>query len=105
MSHVGVFLIARATDRARKAREQERREQQKQASAVTKCDDGRLQAYGWSLPSKFPAHAMTEAAATKSQPIPIPVPIYCRPIMEEEATTKVFIAWLQIVPLLLRSRE
>lgn len=87
-----LLLIVRVTDKSRQAREQERREQYKQTCAVVKRDDGRLQAYGWSLPAKFSAQVITEAAAMKSPQLTIPIPIYCRPVMEDDATTKVLTA-------------
>lgn len=42
-------------------------------------EDGRLQAYGWSLPGKPSAPARQ----------PVPVPVYCRPLQETEPGMKV----------------
>lgn len=50
---VWVLYILRMSEKAKKEREKERQEQYKQVRAHVKKDDGRLQAYGWSLPAKF----------------------------------------------------
>jgi len=73
--------------------------QQLRAIALEK-DDGRLQAYGWSLPSKFlmssPASATTTTTTTTSSSsssgvssspslsthAAVPVPVYCRPVSD-----------------------
>ena len=57
-------------------------------------DEGRMQAYGWSLPSRNSflnggdAKAAAAAAAPVQQPQPstmtIPVPVYCRPLFEQD---------------------
>ncbi len=66
-------------------------------------EDGRMQAYGWSLPAKQPAQttAPTQATSqsstetiqvqsrTASQGVSVPVPVYCRPLMEKEPGMKV----------------
>ena len=56
-----------------------------------KKEDGRLQAYGWSLPAKptgagKPDSDVGKAAAAQ---VPVPVPVYCRPLMEKEPGMKV----------------
>lgn len=75
------------SEKAKKEREKERREQYKQVRAHVKKDDGRMQAYGWSLPAKFTTH-MTRDTPGKSQ-VPVPVPVYCRPLFETQNGWKV----------------
>ncbi|XP_022910813.2 JNK-interacting protein 3 isoform X1 [Onthophagus taurus] len=59
----------------------ERREQYRHVRAHVKKDDGRLQAYGWSLPGKaIPEYKATSQASNSS--VPVPVPVYCRPLAE-----------------------
>ncbi|XP_023290320.1 JNK-interacting protein 3 isoform X2 [Orussus abietinus] len=58
----------------------ERREQYRQVRAHVRKEDGRLQAYGWSLPGKPSAPARQ----------PVPVPVYCRPLQETEAGMKIW---------------
>ena len=80
------------TEKARKERERERKEQYKQVRAHVKKDDGRMQAYGWSLPAKFPAPGVStsnrESTGAKSQ-VPVPVPVYCRPLIDKDSNMKV----------------
>ena len=74
---------------ARKALE--RKEQYKQVRAHVKKDDGRLQAYGWSLPPKSPSHKSegSDSSRMAASNVPVPVPVYCRPLMEKEPGMKV----------------
>ena len=63
-----------------------RRSQQSRAQALER-DDGRLQAYGWSLPSKFlmsPSSSSSSASSPTSLPThaAVPVPVYCRPVSD-----------------------
>ena len=74
----------RITDKARKEREKERREQFKQVRAHVQKEDGRMQAYGWSVPAKFQPFS-----SPRNSHIPVPVPIYCRPILADEPVLKV----------------
>jgi len=43
-------------------------------------EDGRMQAYGWSLPSK----SSLTLSGESSKPITVPVPVYCRPLFEQD---------------------
>jgi hypothetical protein len=70
--------------------------------AHVKKDDGRMQAYGWSLPAKQPSTSPTAEAGqkdetqvqsrTSSSGVPVPVPVYCRPLMEREPGMKIWCA-------------
>ena len=82
MSPVG----CRLTEKMRKEREKERREQYKQVRAHVKKDDGRMQAYGWSLPSKLQTGTVKESSRIQ---VPVPVPVYCRPLFEKDTEMKV----------------
>lgn len=46
---------------------------------------GRMQAYGWSLPSRY----STEGANDSKGLLSVPVPIYCRPLNVNEPGMKV----------------
>ncbi|XP_017787729.1 PREDICTED: JNK-interacting protein 3 isoform X2 [Habropoda laboriosa] len=61
-------------------RASERREQYRQVRAHVKKEDGRLQAYGWSLPGK------------PSAPVrhPVPVPVYCSPLQGSKPGMKIW---------------
>ena len=55
-----------------------------------KKDDGRLQAYGWSLPARVQPATMQKDSPRQSQ-VPVPVPVYCRPLLEQANGMKVII--------------
>jgi c-Jun-amino-terminal kinase-interacting protein 4 len=66
---------------------QRRREQYRQVRAHVQKEDGRLQAYGWSLPgasTKTPGQQAKHAGG-----VPVPVPVYCRPLAEASPHMKV----------------
>lgn len=103
---------------------QQRREQAtiSKIKAHVRKDDGRMQAYGWSLPAKAATasgsthissaaggisgnsrsgegtqneNTPTKAGASVPLPtrhLPVPVPIYCRPFMEQAPGMKIFCA-------------
>ncbi|KAL8585682.1 hypothetical protein ACOMHN_053180 [Nucella lapillus] len=77
------------SEKVKKEREKERREQYKQVRAHVKKDDGRMQAYGWSLPAKFTS--LPREASTRSH-VAVPVPVYCRPLFEDEVGIKIWCA-------------
>ena len=82
------ILLFSTSEKVKKEREKERREQYKQVRAHVKKDDGRMQAYGWSLPAKFIPQASKESQGGKSG-VPVPVPVYCRPLLDKETGLKV----------------
>ena len=64
--------------------------------------DGRLQAYGWSLPSRPPVTGNTpsvKGAAQSSATVGVPVPVYCRPLEDQEPGMKVKLLNLIIISL------
>ena len=95
MSEIFIFLIVvcvRSTDKLNDRKALERKEQYNQISAHVKKDDGRLQAYGWSLPPKSPQGANKndpDLGKVAASNVPVPVPVYCRPLMEKEPGMKV----------------
>ncbi|XP_041356753.1 C-Jun-amino-terminal kinase-interacting protein 4-like isoform X9 [Gigantopelta aegis] len=74
------------SEKVKKERERERREQYKQVRAHVKKDDGRMQAYGWSLPAKFTPQISKESYGKSG--VPVPVPVYCRPLLDKETGLK-----------------
>ncbi|CAH0715926.1 unnamed protein product, partial [Brenthis ino] len=59
-----------------------RTDQFRQVRAHVRKEDGRTQAYGWSLPGRgAPA---SRALALAAGGVPVPVPVFCRPIAEAE---------------------
>ena len=78
------------SEKAKKEREKERMEQYKQVRAHVKKDDGRLQAYGWSLPARLTS-VSTRDVPSKNH-VPVPVPVYCRPLLEKDDGLKIWCA-------------
>ncbi|KAK9695935.1 JNK-interacting protein leucine zipper II [Popillia japonica] len=68
----------------------ERREQYRHVRAHVKKEDGRLHAYGWSLPGKIVSEVRT--TQTGSGGVPVPVPVYCRPLAETSPGMKIWCA-------------
>ncbi|XP_078602123.1 C-Jun-amino-terminal kinase-interacting protein 4-like isoform X9 [Branchiostoma floridae x Branchiostoma japonicum] len=68
----------------------EKQEQYKRVRAHVRKDDGRMQAYGWSLPAKFKGPSLTEAS--RNCVVSVPVPVYCRPLLEKEPGMKIWCA-------------
>ena len=67
-------------------------QQYRLVKARVKTNDGRMQAYGWSLPAKgssvtsiIPAVALQRVRGQ----IPVPVPVYCKPVTTTDSTMKV----------------
>ncbi|XP_077984905.1 C-Jun-amino-terminal kinase-interacting protein 4-like isoform X2 [Glandiceps talaboti] len=86
------FLEADGSDSAQRMKE--KREQYRKVKAHVKKDDGRVQAYGWSLPAKVPSSAakpVTQTDSSKSL-VGVPVPVYCRPLLEQEPGMKIWCA-------------
>merc|ERR1719412_3427225 len=103
----------RSTERTNQKRVNERKEQYKQVRAHVKKEDGRMQAYGWSLPAKVPQQGTNNSPGSTSpapgseegsskvggsasggggSSVPVPVPVYCRPLMEKEPGMKIWCA-------------
>ncbi|XP_030836840.1 C-Jun-amino-terminal kinase-interacting protein 4 isoform X3 [Strongylocentrotus purpuratus] len=88
-------------------RMKDKREQYKKVKAHVRKDDGRVQAYGWSLPAKHPSPSRSPASSNQSQVdgssvvsgggagrglMGVPVPVFCRPLLEKEPGTKIWCA-------------
>ncbi|XP_049784106.1 C-Jun-amino-terminal kinase-interacting protein 4 isoform X5 [Schistocerca cancellata] len=82
-----------SSEKLAQRRATERREQYRQVRAHVRKDDGRLQAYGWSLPAKpgsgGPPPHTPRLSSTSGGHVPVPVPVYCRPLHERETGMKV----------------
>ncbi|KAK6481869.1 C-Jun-amino-terminal kinase-interacting protein 3 isoform X12 [Huso huso] len=99
-------------DCALSARREQRREQYRQVREHMRSDDGLMQACGWSLPPRFkqtgpPAEHPQEGPQKKRQASRdsnpnggqednrmknVPVPVYCRPLVEKDPTRKLWCA-------------
>nr|CAI5869512.1 unnamed protein product [Callosobruchus analis] len=69
----------------------ERREQYRQVRAHVRKEDGRLHAYGWSLPDKCTT-TPGKPSGSGGGGVPVPVPVYCRPLAETTPEMKIWCA-------------
>ncbi|XP_063759666.1 C-Jun-amino-terminal kinase-interacting protein 3 isoform X5 [Eleginops maclovinus] len=94
-------------DSALSARREQRREQYRQVREHMRRDDGIMQACGWSVPSRFkqpgalPETAQDSPLKRQQQPTAekednrmknVPVPVYCRPLVEKDPNRKLWCA-------------
>ncbi|CAB4009020.1 C-Jun-amino-terminal kinase-interacting 3 [Paramuricea clavata] len=68
--------------------EKRTRMKQLRASISSGMSEGRMQAYGWSLPARY----STEGANGSKGLVSVPVPIYCRPLNISEPGMKIWCA-------------
>ena len=81
------YFVRRYTEKARRA--VEKKEQFRQVKALVPKDDGRLRAYGWSLPIKNAEQPHILPPAADASQVPVPVIVFCRPLLENEPGMKV----------------
>ncbi|XP_021574377.1 C-Jun-amino-terminal kinase-interacting protein 3 isoform X7 [Carlito syrichta] len=73
------------------ARREQKREQYRQVREHVRNDDGRLQACGWSLPAKY-KQLSPNGSQEDTRMKNVPVPVYCRPLVEKDPTMKLWCA-------------
>ncbi|XP_072273802.1 C-Jun-amino-terminal kinase-interacting protein 3 isoform X14 [Pyxicephalus adspersus] len=78
-------------DCASTARREQKREQYRQVREHVRNDDGRLQACGWSLPAKY-KQLSPNGGQEDNRMKNVPVPVYCRPLVEKDPTMKLWCA-------------
>ncbi|GFT90646.1 hypothetical protein NPIL_143391 [Nephila pilipes] len=87
-----------ASERLQQQRARERKEQYKQVRAHVKKEDGRMQAYGWSLPihgindGNSDGTSESKTSLSFDPSFPVPIPVYCRPLMDKEPGMKIWCA-------------
>nr|XP_057904320.1 C-Jun-amino-terminal kinase-interacting protein 3 isoform X13 [Doryrhamphus excisus] len=94
------------SDSALLARREQRREQYRQVREHMRRDDGIMQACGWSVPSRF-KQAAGQTDSAQDSPLKrqqttsekednrmknVPVPVYCRPLVEKDPNRKLWCA-------------
>lgn len=82
-----LFLLNSSSEKFAQRRAIERKEQYRQVRAHVRKEDGRLQAYGWSLPAKIPPIPLPETGNRSH--VPVPVPVYCQPLAANDPVMKV----------------
>ncbi|XP_075312886.1 C-Jun-amino-terminal kinase-interacting protein 4 isoform X2 [Odontesthes bonariensis] len=70
------------------SRRKQKRAQYQQVKAHVQKEDGRVQAYGWSLPKKHKANGGQMESKMKN----LPVPVFLRPLDEKDASMKLWCA-------------
>uniref|UniRef100_A0A8C3G8D1 Sperm associated antigen 9 n=1 Tax=Cyclopterus lumpus TaxID=8103 RepID=A0A8C3G8D1_CYCLU len=70
------------------SRREQKRAQYQQVKAHVQKEDGRVQAYGWSLPKKYKSNG----GQTESKVKNLPVPVFLRPLDEKDASMKLWCA-------------
>ncbi|RZF40125.1 hypothetical protein LSTR_LSTR011253 [Laodelphax striatellus] len=98
-----IVTCFRCSEKVAARRATERKEQYRQVRAHVRKEDGRMHAYGWSLPAKNPSNASSAVSPPRSltaphssssaaAQVPVPVPVYCRPLTEKEPGMKIWCA-------------
>ncbi|KAK2820907.1 hypothetical protein Q5P01_023866 [Channa striata] len=70
------------------SRREQKRAQYQQVKAHVQKEDGRVQAYGWSLPKKYKANGGQTEGKMKN----LPVPVFLRPLDEKDPSMKLWCA-------------
>ncbi|XP_078510548.1 C-Jun-amino-terminal kinase-interacting protein 4 [Lissotriton helveticus] len=71
-------------------RREQKREQYRQVKAHVQKEDGRVQAFGWSLPQKYKQGTSDNQNENKMKNLPVPV--YLRPLNDKDASMKLWCA-------------
>ncbi|XP_068118734.1 C-Jun-amino-terminal kinase-interacting protein 4 isoform X2 [Hyperolius riggenbachi] len=72
------------------SRREQKREQYRQVKAHVQKEDGRIQAFGWSLPQKY--KPLTNGGQSEGKMKNLPVPVYLRPLDEKDSSMKLWCA-------------
>ncbi|XP_075701255.1 C-Jun-amino-terminal kinase-interacting protein 4 isoform X2 [Rhinoderma darwinii] len=72
------------------SRREQKREQYRQMKAHVQKEDGRVQAFGWSLPQKY--KQVTNGGQSDGKMKNLPVPVYLRPLDEKDTSMKLWCA-------------
>ncbi|XP_051774747.1 C-Jun-amino-terminal kinase-interacting protein 4-like isoform X3 [Erpetoichthys calabaricus] len=72
------------------SRREQKRAQYRQVKAHVQKDDGRVQAYGWSLPQRY--KQIVNGGQGDNKMKSLPVPVYLRPLDEKDASMKLWCA-------------
>ncbi|XP_078081997.1 C-Jun-amino-terminal kinase-interacting protein 4-like isoform X5 [Mustelus asterias] len=84
------FLNEDSGENTSATRREQKREQYRQVKAHVQKDDGRIQAYGWSLPPKF--KQVTNGGPSDSKMKNLPVPVYLQPLDDKDTYMKLWCA-------------
>ncbi|XP_043818878.1 C-Jun-amino-terminal kinase-interacting protein 4 isoform X13 [Dromiciops gliroides] len=82
-------FLSEETEASLASRREQKREQYRQVKAHVQKEDGRVQAFGWSLPQKYKQVANGQGENKMKN---LPVPVYLRPLDEKDASMKLWCA-------------
>ncbi|NWX41189.1 JIP4 protein, partial [Steatornis caripensis] len=83
-------FLTEETEASLASRREQKREQYRQVKAHVQKEDGRVQAFGWSLPQKYKQVANGGQGDNKMKNLPVPV--YLRPLDEKDTSMKLWCA-------------
>uniref|UniRef100_A0A8C2YHV6 Sperm associated antigen 9 n=1 Tax=Coturnix japonica TaxID=93934 RepID=A0A8C2YHV6_COTJA len=83
-------FLSDETEASLASRREQKREQYRQVKAHVQKEDGRVQAFGWSLPQKYKQVANGGQGDNKMKNLPVPV--YLRPLDEKDSSMKLWCA-------------
>ncbi|XP_054501396.1 C-Jun-amino-terminal kinase-interacting protein 4 isoform X5 [Agelaius phoeniceus] len=83
-------FLSEETEASLASRREQKREQYRQVKAHVQKEDGRVQAFGWSLPQKYKQVANGGQGENKIKNLPVPV--YLRPLDEKDTSMKLWCA-------------
>ncbi|XP_074117889.1 C-Jun-amino-terminal kinase-interacting protein 4 isoform X1 [Sminthopsis crassicaudata] len=82
-------FLSEETEASLASRREQKREQYRQVKAHVQKEDGRVQAFGWSLPQKYKQAANGQGENKMKN---LPVPVYLRPLDEKDTSMKLWCA-------------
>ncbi|XP_029456515.1 C-Jun-amino-terminal kinase-interacting protein 4 isoform X2 [Rhinatrema bivittatum] len=83
-------FLSEESETSSASRREQKREQYRQVKAHVQKEDGRIQAFGWSLPQKYKQMANGDQSESKMKNLPVPV--YLRPLDEKDTSMKLWCA-------------
>ncbi|XP_015671190.1 C-Jun-amino-terminal kinase-interacting protein 4 isoform X2 [Protobothrops mucrosquamatus] len=84
-------FLSEESEASMASRREQKREQYRQVKAHVQKEDGRVQAFGWSLPQKY-KQIINGGAQGDSRMRNLPVPVYLRPLDEKDTSMKLWCA-------------
>uniref|UniRef100_A0A8C2PHE7 RH2 domain-containing protein n=1 Tax=Capra hircus TaxID=9925 RepID=A0A8C2PHE7_CAPHI len=82
-------FLSEETEASLASRREQKREQYRQVKAHVQKEDGRVQAFGWSLPQKYKQITNGQGENKMKN---LPVPVYLRPLDEKDTSMKLWCA-------------
>ncbi|XP_075034219.1 C-Jun-amino-terminal kinase-interacting protein 4 isoform X2 [Mixophyes fleayi] len=82
--------VSTGNEAAVASRREQKREQYRQVKAHVQKEDGRVQAFGWSLPQKY--KPLPNGGQNEGKMKNLPVPVYLRPLDEKDTSMKLWCA-------------